>query len=190
MVFNPDKHHRRSIRLKDFDYSQPGAYFITICTYNRECLLGDVVNSDVLHSVVGQVAVAEWVRSAQIRREIVLDEFIVMPNHIHGVVMLSPPDAGATNPVPSAVGATGRSPLPKGPSPKSIGAFVAGYKSSVTKRINEIRNTPGAPVWQRNYYEHVIRNEDELNRKREYIRNNPSKWESDSENPLNLKTKR
>ncbi len=124
----------------------------------------------------GKVAEREWLRTTEIRPNVALDEFIIMPNHMHGIVVI----------VESNVGATGRSPLPKGPTPKSIGAIVAGFKSAVTKRINDLRGAPYKPVWQRNYYEHVIRNEDELNEIREYIVNNPLKWDLDSENPGNV----
>ena len=173
MKYNPDKHHRRSIRLKEYDYSQPGAYFITICTNNRECVFGDVVADKIRLNKSCWVVTEEWIRSIELRHEIKLDEFVVMPNHIHGIVIITE----------SNVGATGRSPLPKGPKPKSIGAFVGGFKSTVTKRINEIRGTTGIHVWQRNYYEHIIRNEDELKVAKKYIAENPLKWESDKENP-------
>ena len=175
MSYDSDKHQRRSIRLKDYDYSQAGAYFITICTHNKECIFGKVVNGEMVLNKCGKVVQEELDRSAKIRREIELDTFVVMPNHIHGIVVI----------VESNVGATGRSPLPKEPTPKSVGAMMAGFKSAVTRQINELRDTPYAPVWQRNYYEHVIRNEKDLNEIREYIVNNPLKWDLDNENPNN-----
>jgi len=101
----------------------------------------------------------------------------VMPNHVHGIVVIA---AGAGR-------ATGRSPLQSGPSRRSLGAFVGGFKAVVTKRINESRGLPGAPVWQRNYFEHVIRSEDSLNRIRQYILDNPLRWEFDRENPAVVK---
>ncbi len=174
MHHNSERPHRRSIRLKGYDYAQPGAYFVTVCTQNHECLFGTIVDGEMRLSKFGKIAQGEWLASADIRQEIRLDVFMVMPNHIHGVIWLVDDD----------VGATGRSPLPpQGPKPRSLGAFVAGYKSAVTKRINRIRGTPGFPVWQRNYYDHIIRNEDELNRIREYIANNPLRWHLDRENP-------
>jgi len=175
MRYDPEKHHRCSIRLRGWDYSRPGAYFVTICTHNGECLFGWVVDGKMMLSPWGRIARDEWMASAKIRHEIRLDAFVVMPNHIHGIIWIV---AG------NNVGATGRSPLrPHGPSPKSLGSFIAGYKSAVTKRINHIRKTPGTPVWQRNYYEHIVRDETELTRIREYIRLNPLKWELDRENP-------
>jgi len=103
-----------------------------------------------------------------------MDEFIIMPNHVHGIVIIK---------CHLPVGANGRSPLQM--KPKSISSFMSGFKSSITKIVNQIRNTPGYPVWQRNYYEHVIRNEDDLNRVRQYIIDNPMKWLEDENNPAN-----
>ena len=177
MTHDLKKHHRRSIRLKDYDYSQSGAYFITICTYNKECLFGEIVDSQTHLNKFGWVISEEWLRSIKLRQEIELDEFVIMPNHIHGIVII----------IESNVGATGRSPLLKGPKPKSIGAFVAGFKSAVTKRINSIRGTPGMPVWQRNYYEHIIRSEKDLQNITDYIEANPSLWDEDDNNPHNVK---
>jgi len=173
MRYDPTKHHRRSIRLPGYDYGQATAYFVTICTQNRECVFGEVINGQVVLSEAGELAREEWLRSADIRSEIELDAFVVMPNHLHGIV------------VTRDVGAHGRAPLPLAPHrpPRSLGSFVAGFKSAVTKRINEIRDAPGVPVWQRNYYEHVIRDEDDLDRVRRYIAENPLRWEEDPENP-------
>ncbi|MBM3155874.1 MAG: transposase [Chloroflexi bacterium] len=176
MTPNLDKHQRRSIRLKHYDYSQAGAYFITICTYDKECLFGKVTNGEMVLNEYGKVVEEEWYRSGKIRHEIELDAFIVMPNHIHGVVTI--------------VGAQGLAPLQHDHAhlqrkPRSLSTFVTGFKSAVTIRVNELRGTLCEPVWQRNYYEHVIRNEHDLNDIREYIVNNAQKWDSDSENPSN-----
>ncbi|MEA3365412.1 MAG: transposase, partial [Candidatus Hydrogenedentes bacterium] len=175
MKYDPDVHHRQSMRLPGYDYSDPGAYFVTICTQNRECLLGQIIGDKMQLNKWGEVAHEEWFRSQQIRYEIRLDpnEFVVMPNHIHGIVCICEDHV---------VGATGRSPLPthvsnpRGPISRSLGAFIAGFKSAVTKQINQLRGRPGIPVWQRNYFEHIIRNENELSRIREYIISNPSNW--------------
>ena len=110
----------------------------------------------------GRILAEEWERSKDIRQEVELDAFVAMPNHIHGIVMVT-----------IDVGATGRSPFPSGPSKRSLGAFVGGFKSAVTTRINQLRGTPGVRIWQRNYYEHMIRDEESLNRIREYIADNP-----------------
>ena len=170
---------RRSIRLRDYDYSQFGAYFVTICTHDRACIFGNIVDGEMCLNAIGEITAEEWTKSERVRGEIELDEWIVMPNHLHGIVWIT------HNSDNRNVGATGRSPLPSGPKPRSIGAMVAGFKSAATKRINTILGTPGAPVWQRNYYEHVIRNEDALDRIRQYIRDNPSKWQDDPDNPDN-----
>ncbi len=157
--------HRRSLRLKNYDYAQSGVYFVTTCTYHRQCLFGNIVNGIMHLNECGVIVRDEWLRSAKIRNEIVLDEFIVMPNHFHGIVIIEKCDVNC------AVGAHGRAPLHR--SPRSVGSFLAGFKSIVTKRINELRQAPGQPVWQRNYHDRVIRNECELNHIRNYIINNP-----------------
>ncbi len=185
MPYDPERHHRRSIRLKGYDYTQPGAYFITICTHDRACLFGEVVEGQMRLNDFGQVVKEEWFRSAEIRKEIRLfaDEFVVMPNHIHGIVWIVEHGVAAMR-VMGGVGATRRvAPTPpRGPVSGSIGAIVGQFKSITTKRINALRGTPGAPVWQRNYYEHIIRNEDALHRIRQYIATNPLRWHFDREN--------
>lgn len=183
MTYNPDIHHRRSIRLKDYDYSSAGVYFVTICTMNRECLFGDVTDGLMELNRYGEILRAEWLKSADIRKEIELDIFVVMPNHAHGIVVIDNADASVGD-AGASLRATGRSPLHPGPRPRSLGAFVGGFKSATTTRINEIRQNPGSPVWQRNYYERVIRHERELQRMRDYIAGNPAKWAEDKENPV------
>jgi REP element-mobilizing transposase RayT len=136
-----------------------------------------VVDGEMVKNEFGGIVWDEWRKSATIREEIELDEFVIMPNHVHGIVFIA--------------GATGRSPLRDngdlpGARAGSIGAFMAGFKSVVSKRINQIRNTPGIPVWQRNYYEHVIRNDEELNHIRKYVTGNPMKWAEDEDNPFNM----
>ena len=176
-------HRRRTIRLKGYDYSQPGAYFVTICTRNRECFFGQIINGVMHLNVFGDIATEEWLQSLEIRREIKLDIYVVMPNHIHGIVIITDDNDS------DIVGATGRSPLhtgskqAHGPTKRSLGSFIAGYKSRVTKRVNILRRSPGTPIWQRNYYEHIIRHDDELNHLRSYIANNPISWELDKYHP-------
>ncbi len=205
MRYDPEKHHRHTIRLRGYDYTQAGAYFVTLCTQDREHLFGEVVDGEMRLNEYGFIVREEWFRSADIRREIELfaDEFVVMPNHIHGIVWImestgvgatgvgatgvGATGVGATGVGATGVGATGRSPLqeqPRGPAKRSLSSFIAGFKSAAAKRINERRGMPGTPVWQRNYYEHVIRNEDSLDRIREYIMTNPLRWHLDRENVL------
>ena len=183
------KRQRRSIRIKGYDYTQPGAYFLTLCTHERSMLFGDLINDQLVANEYGRIVREEWLKSADIRDEIVLDEFVIMPNHLHGIVWIM----GDTE------GADGRPPLPFEPTPsafppstpadaeptrlqrtpRSLGAFVAGFKSAVTTRINRLRDVIGMPVWQRNYYEHVIRSESALFAIRRYIVENPLRWTLD-----------
>lgn len=177
MTISPEARHRRSIRLQDYDYTLAGAYFITLVTKERKCLFGDIADGEIRLNDCGQAVQDEWEKSAQIREEIELDAFVVMPNHVHAIIIITDGSGRAT----------GRSPLQSGPAKRSLGAFVGGFKSVVTKRINESRGSPGTPVWQRNYFEHVIRDGDSLNRIRQYILDNPTRWEFDRENPAALK---
>jgi REP element-mobilizing transposase RayT len=175
---NKQLHHRRSIRLADYDYSAEGGYFITIVTQGRACLFGEVIDGVMQLNDYGKIVWDEWFRSTDIRHEIELnmDEFVVMPNHIHGIVIINDDQGRGDRPVAPT--------KPIGPPPKSIGAFVAGYKSAVTKRINILRNTPGVAVWQRNYYDHIITSERDYYNIANYISSNPMNWESDTENQL------
>ena len=173
MKYDPNKHHRRSIRLKGYDYAQAGAYFVTVCTHDRACLFGEVVDGEMRLNDAGNIIRDEWIRTGDMRSNVELDAFVVMPNHFHAIVVLSH-DGHCRGDRPVA---------PTGPTPRSIGAIMAGFKSASTRRVNEIRRTPGVPVWQRNYYEHIIRDDASLNRIREYIVNNPIQWEMDRENP-------
>jgi putative transposase len=161
MEYEQRKRDRKTLRLESYDYRQPGAYFLTIVAHARRSIFGEVVDENVRLGDFGRIVSEAWERSNQIRNEIALDAFIVMPNHLHGIVTIR------------SVRATGWSPSPSGPFKRSLGAFVAGFKSAVTTRINQLRGTPGLAVWQRNYYEHIIRNEESLNRIREYIVSNP-----------------
>jgi putative transposase len=174
MKYDPERHHRRSLRLKDFDYAQHGVYFITICTHRRQCLLGSAINGAVRLNRHGEIADMCWRAIPRHFPHVGLDEFVIMPNHIHGIITV-----GARHAVPL------RSRIERFRKPVggSIPTIVRSFKSAVTKRINEYHSTPGLPVWQRNYYEHVIRNEDTLDRIREYILNNPVRWAFDPENP-------
>jgi len=172
MTYDSTKHHRRSLRLPAYNYAQAGAYFVTLVTHARECLFGQVIDGEMRLNALSEVVAEEWQRTADVRREVELDVFVVMPNHAHGIVVFNP------------VGAHGCAPLPQPfRPPRSLGSFVAGFKAAVTKRINGIRGTPELPVWQRNYHEHVIRNEEDRDRIRQYIAGNPTCWDQDRENP-------
>lgn len=167
---------RRSVRLSGYDYAQDGVYFITICAYERQPLFGEIHNDICCLNQKGSITEEEWLKTATIRQEIELDAFVIMPNHFHAIVVIDQ--------------AHSRAPLPQSPSlkrpPYSLGSLIAGFKSSVTTRINTSGNTPGFRVWQRNYYEHIIRNQRSLDTIRQYILSNPAQWASDRENPDNL----
>ncbi|MBI4498242.1 MAG: hypothetical protein HY689_10120 [Chloroflexi bacterium] len=174
MPVDAHRHHRRSIRLPGHDYVG-GVYFITVCAHDRACLFGAIENGTVTLSEMGQMVEEEWVRSAQIRSELTIDTFVVMPNHVHGIVVLHAAHAGE--------GAGMRAPTLLLRRPRSLGSFIAGFKAATTKRINALRSTPGAPVWQRNYDEHIIRTERAWGVIRQYIMTNPQHWEQDREHP-------
>lgn len=183
MRCNSDKRHRRSIRLKEYDYSQAGGYFVTICTYGGECLLGNVINGEMRLSKCGESVNKFWHKIADHFPDVKTDVFVVMPNHIHGIIFIVDERRGGVSPPIQPHQGEETSPLRK----PTLGQIIAYFKYQTTKQINQILNTAGASLWQRNYYEHVIRNEDDLRQIREYIVNNPLKWELDSENPKNIK---
>ncbi len=188
MTYNPDIHHRHSIRLRDYYYSQAGAYFVTICAWQRECLFGEIEHGKMVLNDSGGIVETVWCQLPEHFKGINLDEYTIMPNHFHGIIFLFDNVGAMPTARPEAQIAENGRPVgiaPTGPLSGSIGAIMAQFKSNVTKRINKFRNNPGCPVWQKNYYERVIRNENELSRAREYIVNNPMKWELDKENPVN-----
>jgi REP element-mobilizing transposase RayT len=190
MKFDPDKHHRRSIRLKGYDYRKHGAYFVTICTVQRACIFGEIVNDSVFLNTLGEIATEEWLKTGKIRESVEIDHFVVMPNHIHGIIVILDVDSARVNRRLTPTGSarsTNNTREWRGTISGSLNAIVQQYKSAVTKLINRVRETPGAPVWQRNYYEHIIRNEAALNSIRQYIDANPINWALDRENPKNAK---
>ncbi len=168
--YYPEKHNRRSIRLPEYDYSKCGAYFITICTQNRECIFGEIKNNEIKLNDAGKIVNQCWNDLSDHYKHIELDAFIIMSNHIHGIIVI-------TN-----VGA-GLKPAPTKTKQHGLSEIVRAFKTFSARRINQIHYIHGLPVWQRNYYEHIIRNEQSLNHIREYIHNNPLKWELDEYNP-------
>jgi putative transposase len=233
--YNPDILHRKSIRLKGYDYSQAGEYFITLCCYDRQCLFGHIQNGEMTLNQFGQIARDEWIKSAQIRSEIKLHQFVVMPNHIHGIVEIKNGARGRGDRLVAQKSITigndnilegddgvlegddgllkgeggllkgegellkgdgellegdykllkGDRPVvptgvrSKGLCPKSIGAMVAGYKSSVTTQLNTLRNSPGQHVWQRNFYDNIIHDDKSFLNIKNYILSNPANWLND-----------
>ena len=189
MTFDPEKHHRRSIRLRNYDYSQPGAYFVTICTYQKQSWFGEIKNGQIYLNQLGKIVADEWLKTCKIRPNFKLDEWVIMPNHFHGIVIINdysgddqslgagnrPLDLGAGN-LPLDLGARD---APLQQKPNSLSSCIAGFKSAVTKRINLLRQNTDTPIWQRNYYESILRDEKYLAVVREYIINNPKNWPND-----------
>ncbi|MFH0772032.1 MAG: transposase [Candidatus Omnitrophota bacterium] len=176
-IQNKDNKNRRSIRLPHYDYSHPGYCFVTVCVNNRESLLGKIEDGRsrsrrgtacCAPSQYGQIVYNEWINTGKLRNNVELDEFIVMPNHFHGIVIIN--ESGTARRAPTGFGK---------PVARSLSAIMRSFKSAVTKRINESRKMPGAQFWQRNYYEHVIRDDNDLINIREYIVNNPARWQED-----------
>ncbi|MFC2102766.1 transposase [Bacteroidota bacterium] len=167
--FNPEIHHRHSVRLLRWDYSKPGFYFITINSRGQHNMLfGDIIAGDMVLNVFGTIVQDEWIRTSAIRPFVELDDFIVMPDHFHGIIRLLP-----HNPVGaiSQIAPTGA--RPHGPQRGSIGAIVAQFKMQTTKRINNLTGRRGGSVWQRSFYDRIIWGLDDLARVRKYIRDNP-----------------
>ncbi|MBU0508227.1 transposase [bacterium] len=175
----------KSVRLPHYNYGTTGGYFLTLCTHNKECQFGVVADGIPCLNEYGRIIEREWKRSAEIRKELGFGDFVIMPNHLHGIVFIKESD-----------GAHCRAALPsRAASPEvylrgsrdrekhSISTFVAGFKSYTTKLINELRKTPGARLWQPNYFEHVIRNEEQARRACEYIQTNPIRWKLDKYHP-------
>ncbi len=249
-MYDPHLHHRRSIRLKGYDYSQPGAYFITLVTYQRDCLFGSVIDGEMQLSPLGKIAQDEWMRSIGIRKEITIheDEFVIMPNHFHGIVWIVGADGvrpdnhvqgldsvrpdnrvqgldgvrpdnrvqgsdgvrpdnrvqgsdgvRPDNRVQGSDGArpsdrlrpndnfrpndgTGAYHAPLRRKPRSLSSFVAGFKAAVTSRANHELNMNG--IWQRNYYDHIIRDDQDFMNIWNYIDTNPQGWKEDQLHPF------
>jgi putative transposase len=199
--YDPDRHHRRSIRLHGYEYSRAGAYFITVCTRGRQCILGDVVDGEMSLNKAGRAVQAAWRDLPNHYPHIELDAFVVMPNHVHAIIVLVDETGHADVGAGFSLNGTGRSsqapqrcqgdsvcvgkpaPTPKASRRHGLPEIVRGFKTFAARCINRMRGTPGRPVWQRNYYEHIIRNDREWNAVRLYIRDNPQHWDLDRENP-------
>jgi len=188
VTYDPERHRRRSIRLKDYDYTQAGAYFVTICTQDRTCLFGEVVDGCMGLNGAGQMLAAMWNGIPARLPGVEIDAFVVMPNHLHGIILLA--DAvGAPLVGAHAHAAVNRATTRVAPTDISrLGDVVGAFKSLATvEYVRGVKTTrwPAFRVrlWQRNYYEHIIRNEQSLNRIRQYIDENPLRWAFDDENP-------
>ncbi|HRO44286.1 transposase [Agriterribacter sp.] len=174
--YNPNIHHRRSIRLKGYDYSQAGLYFITICVHNRQCLFGEIVNDEMILNDFGNIAHHHWEKLSERFQNFELDVFQIMPNHMHGIIFLTNPVGAGFTPAPNH-GATARV-------APTVADIVGAYKSLVSNQCLEIfkqkfPNDYMGKLWQRNYHEHIIRDEQSYHRIANYIINNPQNWEND-----------
>lgn len=167
------------MRLKGYDYAQGGAYFVTVCTYNRECLFGDVQDGKIQLNDAGRMVEQCWLSITDHFPQVNLDAFVVMPNHVHGVIVINGVGAQfiAPKPLQPNQGAINRAP--------TLGDMVRAFKARSTRGIRQQKNRHFG--WQRNYYEHIIRDENSLARIRKYIINNPLQWALDRENPANTK---
>ena len=215
-IYNPQMHNRRSIRFKGYDYTQAGLYFITICCQNRACLFGEIENGKMMLNDAGAIANDCWLNIPNHFPNAILHEYVIMPNHVHGIIEL----VGANNHSPETVGANNHSPVSKLHSPvselhspvsklhspknkknnnsvigdnraknvsplrspsKTVGSVVRGFKIGVTKWMRQ--NTDTFYIWQRNYWEHIIRDDKSHENISQYIINNPTKWNNDKLNP-------
>ena len=169
MLYNPKEHHRRSIRLKEYDYTNPNWYYVTICTHDKKNLFGKIKNSKMMFNDFGKIVKEEWLKTKELRQNVDLDDYVIMPNHFHGILIierrgkmhLAPTDAKFGQPVPD-----------------SLSTIIGSFKASVTRRINKLLQEK-IQVWQRDFYEHIIRNENDLYNIRKYIELNPLQWEID-----------
>ena len=180
--YDPNKHHRRSIRLKGYDYSQAGAYYVTIVAWHRECLFGELVNGEMRLSQRGQIADACWQEIPNHFPNVELGAYVIMPNHVHGIVVINDDNRrGTIYRAPTKNTESFGKPV-KG----SLPTIISTYKAAVTRTIGRELNETG--IWQRNYYEHVIRDDKDLQNKTDYINANPLLWDEDDENPINTKS--
>ncbi len=205
MQLKPRRPRRRATRLRDYDYGQTGGYFVTICAQDQECLFGRIIGGRLQLSEIGKIVAKCWNRIPKHFLSVELDVCVVMPNHIHGIIVLgtraarfprpstrSQPDRRGEVASPGPQNSTGSVPSPsspkrtdEAPSP-TLGQVVAYFKYQSTKSINQHRDTPGTRIWQRNYYDHVIRDDRDLQRIRQYITDNPMQWELDQLHPSNF----
>jgi REP element-mobilizing transposase RayT len=199
--YNSDKHHRRTVRLHDYDYSQAGLYFVTICAQNHECLFGDIVDDKMILNETGQIVHNEWLRTAELRPNVRLHNFVVMPNHFHAILEIMQCENSIENYVAdddnggdgTGVGARRALPLHETTNAKqrtnelpqsrfqnqgknTLSSIIGSFKSSVTKNVHGLGLYF---AWQRNLWEHIIRNYGEYARIADYIDNNPMRWTED-----------
>jgi len=179
MTLFKDKYRIESSRLKGWDYSAAGYYFVTICTQGRQCFFGDVSNGEMVLSPIGDIVSEEWQKTAQVRPNVTMDEWVVMPNHVHGIIVIHDPVT-----TPRRVVETPRRGVSTGLKPNSLGSIVNQIKSICTKRIWEMGFDDFR--WQPRFYDRILRDETALQKARHYIQENPSRWKSDQDNPSGI----
>jgi len=188
MKFDPQKHHRRSIRLKGYDYTQAGAYFVTMVTHQREPLFGEIVDREMRLSPMGQIADEHWRAIPEHFPHVELGAYVVMPNHVHGIIIIT--DGGGTPWRAPTHAPTDNIEKFGKPVSGSLATIIRQYKSSVTRRIQKELyglDISSPTIWQRNYYEHIIRNKAAYNRIHRYIESNIDNWAKDNENSVKSK---
>ncbi len=199
MAYDPEIHHRKSIRLRGYDYSAPGRYFVTICAQEKACLFGGIASGQIELNDYGRIVENVWKELPLHFPLVELDRFVVMPNHFHAIAVIVDPRAkrvGAGFPRPdleqseTGVGAGFPRPMspilnPGGENPplRALGDVIRWFKYESTKRINELRGMAGRRIWQRNYYEHIILSDKSYRKIREYIADNPKNWVKDKLHP-------
>lgn len=173
-------YNRQSNRLQGYDYSSPGYYFVTIVSHNRLLIFGEIISGEVQLSQIGKIVENCWQAIPLHFKSVSLDAYVIMPNHLHGIVKINEKrNVGATHASPFL--SKGPDSIPKGPSPQSLCAIIGSYKSAATKRTHKAGLINGQSIWQRNYFEHIIRDDEDYERIIEYIQTNPLNWEMDEE---------
>ena len=178
MPYTPAIHHRRSIRLKGYDYSQAGMYFVTICVQKHTCLFGEIVDGEMFLNDYGKIVQTVWDKLPQHYDNIQLDKFVIMPNHIHGIIVITGDVAtvgAGLKPAPTVIAI----PPTATPTKHGLSEIIRALKTFSARKINELRNSQGEKLWQRNYWEHIIRNEQSYQRIANYIISNPKNWNHD-----------
>jgi REP element-mobilizing transposase RayT len=165
----PNVGNRQSVRLQRHDYGSPGGYFVTICTYNRECIFGEICDNQIVLNQAGQSVFASWEETPSRYPDIALDEFVIMPNHLHAIVLIDL--------VRLVEGAASSAPT------TNLGRLIRAFKSVSAIAVNRLLGRRGRPLWQRNYYDSVIRNTGEIEKIRQYIGENRFHWHEDRYNP-------
>jgi putative transposase len=179
MESDKDQPSRRSVRLPGFDYSNVGMYFVTICAHERRCIFGEVCENKTVLGPIGQIISTCWTEIPQHFPNVEIEEHVVMPNHMHGILTIHAnwTDANGQNKLAAAMESFGK------PTPRSIPTIVRSFKAAVSKRARESGFAKGESIWQRGYYEHVLRNTQEYVEITHYILQNPAHWSDDEDNP-------